>query len=309
MPRSILFRLSFSLLIGAASLPAATLTDVAFSYNVFTTGSFAGANSDVQGGLAAGGSVSLANYNVGLTSSASDFAASGGYSLVSAGVFSGSNFEVTGNVYYGSAGSLSGYTLHSSSVVVGSSTPVDFAAAGDELLSLSTLLAATSGNSCDMSYGTLTCTATEAGVNYFSVSASDLASAYNIVFKSTYADATIIVNVVGGSSATIGGYGWTFQNTSSSQVLLNYVDATSLNIAGSLSASILAPQAAVTGTYGAMNGTLIARSYSGTTQFNDVSFAGSLPDTAAPEPASFLLAGIGLVALGCLRRRISGASR
>jgi choice-of-anchor A domain-containing protein len=311
MPRiSKLFSSLFLLAVAIGPLAATPLADVAFNYNVFVTGNFTAQYSDIEGGLAAGGTVNLNGYYVGMNLGSTDFSTSGGYSLVAATDLIATGGTGQGNVYDGSAGGLNGFTVFGK-LTNGGGSPIDFAAAGTELSSLSALLAASptsAGGGCALVYSTVTCTATEHGINYINVSDAVLTSGSEIKFVSKYSDATIILNV-SGLSSNIGGGGWTFVNTSSNHVLLNFYDASALSLNGSLSASILASGANVTGTWGAMNGTLIAKSYNGSMQFNNHPFTGELPHTATPEPATFALAGMALLGLSVLRRRGNAAGR
>jgi hypothetical protein len=68
--------------------------------------------------------------------------------------------------------------------------------------------------------------------------------------------------------------------------------------------SILAPLAGVTGTFGQMNGQLVAGSYSGETQFDSTPFTGNL--APVPLPASvWLLCSALLAGLFTVKRRQS----
>ena len=87
-------------------------------------------------------------------------------------------------------------------------------------------------------------------------------------------------------------------------VLFNLPTVSSINIQNiGLGGSILAPDAAVTGTSGTLDGQLIAESYADTAgsgsglQFNDDLFAGNLP-AAVPLPGTFGLLMSALAAFG-----------
>ncbi|MBV8804487.1 MAG: choice-of-anchor A family protein, partial [Sinobacteraceae bacterium] len=85
-------------------------------------------------------------------------------------------------------------------------------------------------------------------------------------------------------------------------VLYNFISASTVSLPGSKDpkGSILAPNASVTGGFGAMSGQLIADSYSGNTQFDNVQFTGVLP---VPVPAALWLLASGLIGLGRTLRK------
>jgi hypothetical protein len=90
---------------------------------------------------------------------------------------------------------------------------------------------------------------------------------------------------------------------SASKVLYNFYQATTVNLTSSNpDGSILAPLAGVNGTYGQMNGQLIAASYSGETQFDSTPFTGNLTPVPLPAPV-WLLSSALLAVLATVKRR------
>jgi len=85
-------------------------------------------------------------------------------------------------------------------------------------------------------------------------------------------------------------------------VVYNFYQAVSVNLAGSKDpeGSILAPLSGVIGGYGQMHGQLVAGSYSGNSQFDNVQFTGNV--TPVPLPAAVWLMLSGLSGLGAIGR-------
>jgi hypothetical protein len=111
-----------------------------------------------------------------------------------------------------------------------------------------------------------------------------------------------------GTSDSLGGAGFTVFNNGVT-VLFNYYQATQLTLASGITASVLAPLAAVSGSNGNFDGTLIGNSFTGNMEFHDSDlFSGNL-SSVTPEPVSMALAGAGLAGLSLLlRKRNSKAS-
>lgn len=302
-------------LASGVNLSATAVTDayaMATAYNVFVFGTFNGTSSDVEGGLAAGGRVTLdCGYSVGsafsnAAASAAMFSKYGSDVLVASGGLSASSGSATGYVYAAGAGASSfpasfttaGYDRRLTS-------PIDFSNAASELTTYSNTLAATASNAnCTISYGTLTCTATKSGVNYATVDGSKLASVTSYKFIGTAAnDASLVVNVTG-ASATLKNAGWSLSNITGGQILLNFSQATSISMSSiGIYGTVLAPKAYVTGSNGQFNGDLIANKFCGSLEFHELNTTPGQPDTTpTPEPLTMTLAGAGLLAMIGMRR-------
>ncbi|RYG33814.1 choice-of-anchor A family protein [bacterium] len=270
----------------------------AAGYNVFVSGSYSSENSDIEGKLAAGGNVNLTNYSVGanLTGGTQN-------ALVSGGVVNYHSGSVKGNIVSATAPNLSsfGYTNGGTSVVGASavSSAINFTQTAAYLQSASTQWGALSSVGTVVSqYGGITFTGTSSTLNVFNLTASEFAagSYYNFNIP---AGATTLFNITG-STVNFHNTGYGIDPT---KTVWNLVDATNVGVT-SLKGSILAPKAAINGTYGAVDGQVFASSFSGNTQINSYYFNGTgLPPVtnAVPEPASMLALGLGGLAL--VRRR------
>jgi choice-of-anchor A domain-containing protein len=164
---------------------------------------------------------------------------------------------------------------------------------------------------------------TVAGDNVFNVTAAQMAalSGNQVLFNSTVAGATDIINVVGSSSVALPGnlsFGYTGGMTDNN-VLLNMGTASTVQLASNVSydLSILAPDATVVTTGGNVTGSLIAANLLGNAQLNlsnsGGGFSGILPGAATSQasgnssvaPAPMLSPGsspLGLVILGWFAR-------
>jgi choice-of-anchor A domain-containing protein len=150
-------------------------------------------------------------------------------------------------------------------------TPLDFAAAGAELTSLSAARAAlTPDGTTTNNYGTLTLTGTDPALDVFAVSSAQRAGA-NSLNVSAPAGASVLVNV-SGTSGQMQYCGMTVSGTDRQHVVFNFAAATSLTLTGiSVEGSVLAPGAEVAFNNGNLNGTLVARSLTGSGEFHNVS--------------------------------------
>jgi choice-of-anchor A domain-containing protein len=313
------------LLTGAGSARASGYLYAASPYNVFVQNNFTLNDSDVVGGVAAGGTISVSS--VSLASGVGTGSFPGGYSVVGAAGVGASSGSMNGNLYDGTAGGISSNFSVNGSVTDGNgnpaSAPIDFSDTFHQLDSLSASLgseADTGSDSCANYYGTITCTASNSGLNVIDVPAGssqsgtggtvnsyDLGHNYGIVIDITTSDpnVTLVINVMG-TSAYLGGAGFTVDGNFQ-KVLFNFPQAQTLVLGGSaLTASVLAPFAAVTAGGGSVEGNFIALSMTqGTTEFHDDLFTGVLPQplSATPEPLSVATIGGGLLLLGWRRRR------
>ena len=270
-------------------------------YNAFIIGDATQSSADAEGLVAVGGNATFTDYSVGST-----FSATVPYTTVLT-VGGGLTFvrgAIGGNAVYGTTATVSQATVKGT---VSQGSPLDFRAAGSSLLSLSDSYARQPANGAAVynpADGNYTLTSRATGLTVFSIDGTIPTSG---IFRITgnddgQGDQTFLINVSGASNQLVN-LGFAETGISPSHVLFNFQAATALTISGNyVPASVLAPRAAVDFTNGALEGTLVAASLSGTGpsasgqlnsgqlnsgQFNQPPFAGCLPSPGggpAPSP-------------------------
>lgn len=310
-----------ALVLGAALSPLLTTSLQAqglTNYNVLTFGGFYQENTEVNGTLAVGGNFAMKSAAVGasLTGKAPNGA------LVVGGTTKIENGSVyRGDSYLKSAATGSGYNLQGTTNI--GSVPVDFVSEYARLSSLSAELAAQAAasgiqpvtkNSQLWFHGTQQ-------VNYFTVSASTLATSWGGYNFYAPEGATIIVNVTGfgGGNTLLLNTGFNFctneaaflNGTGCPQVNgdnpgglasrllwnLNSSTETTVAFAGSMRGSVLAPNVNLNATYGSCSGDFVLRSATSNCEFYMNRYQGYLPPVQIPEPSSLALMGLGVAAL------------
>lgn len=336
VPRVSLVVCATAVLFVSAASGASILTP----YNAIVSGYFVDTASDICGGLAAGGTVTLgtggSSYNVAddlngeaissfplststngkYTNIGTPFVTVGGVANVTINGTTYNTDTVKPNAgnYYVSSGSID-----ASADTTGASTstnPVTFSTTFSALSTLSSGLGTqttTSGGSVANANNVTTITVTQAGPNYVTVTATQLA-ADEIEFVGVSSSAWVIVNVAGSSVTLEPSWGTYFCTsagvgcaqetgdgaTGAEDVLYNFYQANSVTLADTVVGSMLAPGAAVTDAGNQYDGSLVAASFVGAAEFHNLNFAGS---TFTPEPAPIAGVGLGLIALACVRRR------
>jgi choice-of-anchor A domain-containing protein len=323
----------------------------ATGYNVFVFNNFSEYGTDAQGKMAVGGNFQPAN-NGGFTIAGNHAGDGAGvYDLVVGGNFFNTNYSmgggdiyvggnmawhdpslphnayvagnftntssggsVGGTVYYGGTySSAANYLSHQAKSASSMPMPIDFLSAKTNLDSVSASLAADAANgTVSVSYSI---TGSDANLNIFNLSAGSFSGAtINITAP---AGSTVIVNVPGGADSFANG-SINLNGVSASNVIFNFNSATTLALSGiAFNGTILAPYADFTGSWGQINGQLIADSASGTTQLNEVLFTGKMGSISAassqvqstPEPSTWLLLLTGAGAVVLLRSRQTAATR
>jgi type VI secretion system secreted protein VgrG len=294
-------------LVSASNAFASNALFAATPYNVFMLNTFSSSGADTQGGLAAGGNLSINGYSVasGLTSAQAaamfpfaDTLIAGGLLTASSGLLNAGNAD-------GATTNVSGsFNLNGGTLTTGGPQVIDFSMATTQLDNLSTSLAGiatTPGDSCVLLFGTTTCTASANNLNIIDVGSAAVFSGNSINLIATGSNVTLVINVPG-TSDSLGGAGFTsFGNGVT--VLFNYYQASSLALgASSFTSSVLAPFANVSAAGGSFNGTLVGDNFNGQIEFhNSDQFAGDL--TSAPEPTSAALAVVGLASIVAFMRK------
>eukprot|EP01119_Soliformovum_irregulare_P024824 TRINITY_DN8_c0_g1_i1.p1 TRINITY_DN8_c0_g1~~TRINITY_DN8_c0_g1_i1.p1 ORF type:complete len:764 (-),score=216.99 TRINITY_DN8_c0_g1_i1:131-2422(-) len=266
-----------------SSLAVLGLAGVALSqnpqnYNVFVHDNFACSNSDVEGRLAAGGSITVNNYAVGCktyldpssTSTCIQFGSvhCADHANDDPAVFAGTSLNFNnGQVYAGSV--VYGTTMTSNSLQTVLDCPVSQLSGAQALVqgqfaglsATSQQFAAQAANgNVTNAYGTFTFTATTDEA-YFTVSASALATANTLVMNAPSTATRLIINV-SGTSVTMQNFGTNFSNYPH-KIMFNFYEATTLSISGAnIFATILAPGADYSSSNGVVNGQILVKSIS-----------------------------------------------
>jgi choice-of-anchor A domain-containing protein len=151
-----------------------------------------------------------------------------------------------------------------------------------------------------------------AGVAVFSIDASML-TGQNLSIDLIKNNAmSVIINVTGSTTAAFSSsenFQGGFQNNKSN-ILFNFQNQTTVSFGNSEYGAILAPNATLTDTGGALNGSVYVENFTQTNEVHLPSYTGFVPSVAVPEPASVLSTSVGLalVALKIRRRRRRGTS-
>ena len=281
----------------------ATVLDLTLgNANVFAFNDFKAPQADVEGAIMAGRDVSLSNYSV----NDKNVDAYGGYSLIVGRNFSFTSGAVmNGDTYVGGTSTLNqSGTL--AKPVKGGAAPVDMAALAASLTRTSQALTqvATTG-SAQQKWGGVYISGTNSAVEVIDLDASWLTSSSYYNLSNMKAGATLIVNFSGSSATFSGGY----QAFDGYNVLFNFADATTLNIATGFTANVLAPNASVTDGSGVINGNVVVNNWNSGVQINANHYfvTTDIPGLASAVPEAdtyaMMLAGLGLVGVIARRRK------
>jgi choice-of-anchor A domain-containing protein len=326
-------------LAGAEATPMQTLDTVLTTYNVYLAGNMGSAanpyTSDSQAPMAIGGNAFLRSFSTASTTTNGVAALTVGGNLTEqSGTINGNTFvggtasfptNFGGTTVDGSLNAVGGVGTAPTQVTggvhtgVGVTLPLSFSAVTADLTAASQSLAThaqTAGDSVQVINGNqLKLNATAAGVNFFTLTAAELANLGSASFtiNASHAGETVIIDVDDAGAIRFGApgnFGFTLNGLTAADVLFNLPNATSVTMSAmSLQGSLLAPDATVNFTNGNIDGSLIADNLNSTTyqdgEFEDGLFAGALPasQTSVPEPSSFVLFGAAVLLLAVAERR------
>jgi len=316
---------------------------VAGQFNAYILGDMSAYNSDVQGTLAVGGNLTLNNYGIGQSLTSSQ---NGSDSVIAGGAMSITNARIYyGNAVSGIQSSLDNtvgfYNDPYTNNTYGSyrtGSPIDFASINQDLINTSAIWGgvATNGTSVtENSWGNLTLSGSNTGVNIFDLTAQELASASSF-WLDIPDNAFALINVAG-ANVSMSNFGF-FRTVNGQRVqvadggldrfltqtvLFNLFSATSLTMdAVGIEGSLLAPLAATTFYNGQINGNLIVGSLNApptgynTGQVNDVpllfppsstsTISGKSVSTQVPEPPVIFMFYLYLIFLAFKKHGIRG---
>ncbi|MGJ8691594.1 MAG: choice-of-anchor A family protein [Thalassotalea sp.] len=303
-PLAVMLTLLLSSIISPAFASLVNL-GAASNYNAFIQQNFSATSSDVEGRLAAGGTVDISNYSVNIKAGDQLYSdTSEQPALVVGGDLNLSSGQIAGDVYVGgNYTSTSTGTITNGTATIGGVSPVDFAAEFANLRELSANLALLAANSVasDTWSSQYLVGAGENGLgndlHVFNLDASDMQ--FSDYFLSAIDDGdTVLFNVAGTNISTgtgnFAGSDHSLENISGN-ILFNFYEAETLEINAALFGSILAPTANIDADYGVIWGQVIAKSWQGNAQINDNPFKSNRVDI--PEPSSIAIFALGLVGL------------
>jgi choice-of-anchor A domain-containing protein len=245
------------------SLACSACIEVRLSdYNVFLLGDYS-LGTDVQGKVAAGGNITLNHFAVGAGLPDSNIA----HALVAGGNLTLAHGGVWGDAWYGGSYSAdSSVTFLRGSASHGA--PINFAAMGATLRSLSSQLAglAANGTMTRESWGGVMLRGTDPRLNVFQVPASAFTGAALLSIEAP-AGSLVVINI-SGATAAFTGFGHSFSGGIDQHgVLYNFVDATSVTAHGfGFWGTILAPRADISFSNGSFDGGIYARSLTGSAE-------------------------------------------
>jgi len=245
----------------------------AADFNLFLLGDLAQHGASTAGRMAVGGNATLAEYSVGTavpTGGPRETLVVGGALTIRQGALN------TGDAVSGGQETLENVSFAPNSGYR-RALPIDFGNAAQGLHDRATAYGAIppSGRTRLEYYSRLVLDGTASDLNVFAVRAADLATASSIVVR-VPVGSTVLVNV-SGETVSLGNIGFDLAGVGATRILYNFPEAKRLTLTGiGLQGSILAPWASIDFRDGAISGTVIGTSLTGSGQLNEVAFDGCI---------------------------------
>lgn len=286
-------RIAGIVLFAWATITQAAFLDIVENYNSLTFGNVDVRYDQIEGKVAASGSLYLESFGVAKGVEASDFSVVAGRNVTLI------NGQVkNGGIYSGGTVSLTGVTVYGDIVQNGTASPVNFAEKLSEATTLSDMYAAQAATGTVTGSGNVTLSGTINGMNYFTIDAAKLASTGKLIVDIPD-DAFAIINVSGSTVANA--WGDYTSGVDADRVLFNFNEATSLTLNGSIDGSILAAEADVTLNYGNYYGAIVSKSLSGQGELHMANFGDKTESVPEGSTVAYLL--LGGIALVVINRK------
>jgi len=263
---------------------------VSLDYNIFVEQNLTSQNSQSNGRVAAGGNVTLNGYGVATVVSVP----AQGAALLVGNDLSFSN----GRVYHGgilAGGDVSGVNaavvngLVAGATIQGSAQlPFSFQTEFNNLRAISnTLSAAETNGQVEYLYGGVRISGDcSSNIQVFNIDAAQLKTSNHIVINCVPSGATVVFNVSGISNPSMMNMGFDSLIPFASNLVWNFHGATSLSFANvAVPGLILAPTANINTTWGAISGTVIGKSWTGSFSLEHRPFTGNLLPLLQQAPA------------------------
>jgi choice-of-anchor A domain-containing protein len=345
---SLMILLSITALsVGLSSPIHAQILGAATDYNAFFFSDASASNVDIGGTIAVGGNATFNNYTIAqdLPANSGLVAVIGGNYLnnnanINGAIVVGGNMKhvnptikgdvtakgsvdftggggsVTGTIRYGTTFSGPGYDINGANpttqVSPGSITlPVDFAAAKTDLSAKSASFGSLTPSLSNLGSNNNIQVTLTSGLNVLNLTAAQLAGASSFTIAGGAQDA-LLINVLDSGTVNVANFGTNFSGgVGVGNVLYNFVNASTVNLAGSFNGSALATKALVKANFGAFNGQLVANAgQTNGLQINNIINgqtttlkAKSFNTAAIPEPTSLALLIVTVAIVGVRRRR------
>ena len=248
-------------------------------FTIFTIESYQANNTDCTGRIAVGGPATYNNFGVGSALSNSngdrdDLIVAGNLTWNNGQNFNG-NVQVAGPITMNNVGMPNGS--------VGEDVAIDFTDAEIKLQAISDALYATEANgTVSNNWGQLTMVGSDADLNAFSVSQSDLHPLWGMSIE-VPEGATVVVNI-NHHSMQLNNFQPMLTGCSANNIVFNFPIANSVQMNSiGWKGTILAPKASIQFNNGQINGALVCKSIQGNGESHHDPFDGHLPGDSDDE--------------------------
>ncbi|MFT3951123.1 MAG: choice-of-anchor A family protein [Oscillospiraceae bacterium] len=267
--------------VSANNASAELLLSAASGYTIFVEGNFAPAGADTEGKLACGGdfTASVNNYPIGTHYASGTYVGVVGGSITNA-------VASNGRLIYATTAAKSAYTGNAADItgVADISSVIDFSAAFATLRSVSDALADLPDQHSVVGKDgwQILCSGTDPAINVFTVSVATFNALPHSQLCFDVPDGSyVVLNITGAGTLNFnfdsvkyaGNENAQGATAKSNYLLYNVTDAATVNVNGR-KGTLLAPDSDIVGSGGHIEGQLIGKSFTGTTEFGNIVFDG-----------------------------------